>query len=1110
MKLTLDELLIREGWAFHERLRRKHPHPEASAGNSVGLERRWKELFGSRDWLRRLSWDDLTPEATTTALDPGWESVPKTPAWWPALVSAREACCSVLAGCGRPLPDGVSTDPRMPFAEVWWPAVDAAGNRVVETFPSTAAVIGGAQMHLLKRLCRLGERTLWELFRDAVPVGVRLSAAAGRAHPSRRHYLAFVHQLHAAGLMPLLSDYPVLGRLVAVTIQNWEAATVELFERLHRDLADLGKFAGLGSDAVLVEVVPGLGDLHSGGRSVTAVVIGGPSGVRCRFAYKPRCMQLEAAFSALLGSVQSARPPYPVRAPSIVLRGGYGYSEWVEQLPCRSQEELEGFYQNAGAQLAVLHLLGARDCHASNLVATRDLLYLVDAETLLQDPPEGNSRVNDSVLRCGFLPGWRVFPGEPPQVLDSSALGSPSSPDEVEVQGWRCVNSDGMHWGLIRTAPTEPPTSLPYPSGAPHRTREFSDSLTRGLTEMLDWFRIHAELFHGEDGLLQGFEDTSSRLILRATRVYSVLAAQAMEPAALRSAAARGLCFEPLCRAWLACSEKPPAWSTLQAEFDAMERWDVPLFRIRCNRQDLYSDALEPLVHNFVSGSPLNATVARLESLTTEEIGFQAELAQGAIAASGWSGEVKEVCLKSSGTIVPDKPGKDPERFLQEAFRLGELLCSKAIRRRVQEREVLQWLGLEYLTRAGVLEFGPVTSSLYGGSPGIALLLAEMSRHAAHRGDTRRSEAFARDALGALDAMLCQFFSEEALQAGRPWRDLPLGLCGVGGFLLASTTVARCLHNHEHGEQAKAGAWAVAMRIPEAVLRRDPYHDVLTGTAGLIGPLLCLAKTEPGAARSSHTLALAATAGETLLATQQPDGGWPFPGATRALTGFSHGAAGVAAALAALHRDSPEPALRSSLERALAFERSTFVTEARNWPDFLQSPTPSCFRTSWCHGAPGIALARLIILENGMANDDCREELDIALQTTLGGQSSLDHLCCGAFGRAAILALASRQPARANLLADAFSIAGERLHRAHASTGSYHCLVGDENRVLVPGLFTGIAGVALSLLSFSTGCLETLAAALSGGLLPLSETRDAPRRSLQSGSVERRGADQTP
>jgi lantibiotic modifying enzyme len=76
-------------------------------------------------------------------------------------------------------------------------------------------------------------------------------------------------------------------------------------------------------------------------------------------------------------------------------------------------------------------------------------------------------------------------------------------------------------------------------------------------------------------------------------------------------------------------------------------------------------------------------------------------------------------------------------------------------------------------------------------------------------------------------------------------------------------------------------------------------------------------------------------------------------------------------------------------DRAFAYERSLFDAGVRNWPDLQTrrganrgSFGPASYPVAWCHGAAGIALARLRAYElTGLSI--LRQEAEVALETTI-------------------------------------------------------------------------------------------------------------------------------
>jgi lantibiotic modifying enzyme len=181
--------------------------------------------------------------------------------------------------------------------------------------------------------------------------------------------------------------------------------------------------------------------------------------------------------------------------------------------------------------------------------------------------------------------------------------------------------------------------------------------------------------------------------------------------------------------------------------------------------------------------------------------------------------------------------------------------------------------------------------------------------------------------------------------------------------------------------------------------------------------------------------------------------------ASQPLTGFSHGAAGIAWALLKLAAITGQERFRTTALAALAYERSTFVEGQGNWPDFRLAPgkDPSvlCCELAWCHGAPGIALARIDSLPY-LDDRETRDEIAIALGTTLATKLGRNHcLCHGDLGNLEILLYAAERVDDSR-----WRDAGERMAREALQTiAEYGCRCGGQTYLVPPGLMVGLAGI---------------------------------------------------
>jgi len=188
--------------------------------------------------------------------------------------------------------------------------------------------------------------------------------------------------------------------------------------------------------------------------------------------------------------------------------------------------------------------------------------------------------------------------------------------------------------------------------------------------------------------------------------------------------------------------------------------------------------------------------------------------------------------------------------------------------------------------------------------------------------------------------------------------------------------------------------------------------------------------------------------------------GWVTPLGPRPLTGFAHGVAGIAWFLLALGDRARSGRFRDAALRALAYERSEYSPEHRNWKDLRAVSAEGGFMTALCHGAPGIGLGRVLSLPY-LDTPELRDEIRIAMETTLAHGFGGNHsLCHGDLGNLEVLTLA------AEALADA-ELARRRdaLTRAVvASLDTVGLLCGVPTGVETPGLMSGLSGIGYALL----------------------------------------------
>lgn len=342
---------------------------------------------------------------------------------------------------------------------------------------------------------------------------------------------------------------------------------------------------------------------------------------------------------------------------------------------------------------------------------------------------------------------------------------------------------------------------------------------------------------------------------------------------------------------------------------------------------------------------------------------------------------------------------------------------------------------------------------LYGGSLGTLLFLAALDfvrETSDHREFVLRGVIPLRRALAAVA-------NGTVTKRSR----VPIGgLIGVGSIIYGLVRIAQWVGVPELVTDARRGMLLLSRRRIEA----DDRLDIESGCAGAILALLALHRVAPEPdARGETALKLAGACANHLLAVRRQwrEGlrAWSI-GGRQPRAGFAHGAAGIAYALLRLLAYEANEEWRDAALEGIVFERARYGRCARGWP---YPPARPWLDRSWCYGAPGLLLSRILAL--GTTEDpETREELGELLHLVRdSSESPVDQLCCGNLGRVDVLisvAGALRDPESWNA---GRGLAFRVLDRCRAP---HDFRLNTHDDIAVPrlSLFRGVAGIGFGLL----------------------------------------------
>ncbi len=862
---------------------------------------------------------------------------------------------------------------------------------------------------------------------------------------SRELYESFLRSVRGEGLLRLFLEYPVLARFLATRLSMWVEAAREFLVRLEADLAELETRFHQGQPlGPVVRLDPDLSDRHRAGR--TALRVHFAAGFR--LIYKAKAIAAEASFWNLLGwIILNANLP-PLRTLQVLDGGAYGWVEEVEPRPCQNQRDVETFYYRAGMLVCLIYALEGSDCHQENLIAAGEHPVLIDHETLLQpriryfgplgeEGPlslAGRSFYEDSVFRTALLPRFEIRPSG--ESYDVSGLGG----TEVQLTHrrrkiWENVNTDAMRLGSepISFRPTHNVVLL---DGEKVQAAPYVDQMAAGFEQMYGFLQARRAELLGPNSPLRNWRGL--RFVFRDTAIYGSMLKRLFSPRCLRDGVDASIELELLTRPLLYAEDRPSSWPILADERTSLLQGDIPLFQYAAEGDSLILEG-GGSIPEFFRESGFSQVQRRFGTLSEEDLERQLGFLRAAFELQG--GEPKMVI--NTDTAVSEVPGQDeagPDDFLAEALRIAREIRGAA--RSFQEG--VSWNTVAYYPQAKRWQLEPMKPRFYDGLCGVALFLAAVQK----RGGEPDFAALARSALATV-----------VQEAVRPDYALVLFEPGIGAAAGQSSVIYALVRASEFLGEAEwlHHARRFAEMLDAERITSDRKLDLLSGAAGAALALLALYR----AARLPEALDKAALCGEHLLqhrsASRQGLRAWKTLG-EEMLTGFSHGAAGIAYALLKLYEATGENSFREAALEAEAYETSVFMPEVSNWPDFRVPPTEKGYgqMTSWCHGAPGIALSRLAALPI-LDTPEMRQDISHGLAATrLAGTQDLDTVCCGAMGRVETLVVAAKMLGDPACLEEARKMGSTVLRRSQPP-GSY--ALGWKRAPYLASFHQGMAGI---------------------------------------------------
>lgn len=963
-------------------------------------------------WRQWLSLSDITEDQASRLIE---LDRPLDPDEWTGIVSTGWGKC--LAEALSKFEERREQDPlldELGFKTIGAPFLLWARHQLQEFLDARRCEAPAISPHVLNSVLQWLQSMLHNL--AAPTIGMATNIARLREElqgdtPEARGAHFARQLLDPARRAELVEPFPVLDRILAQFTANAVMSLEEMLVRLSSDHAQLKDRYNIGDE--LTDIQIGKGDAHNRGRTVCFLSFG-----EARLVYKPRSMGPEAGFGALLAWL-GPQMGVDLDLMNIFDRGEYSWVNFIEYRECASEQEVERAHRNMGRLLAALHLCLGSDLHFENLIFHGDRPVVVDLETLLVSIPRlrrSTARtkakaLSGTLLTLGYLPNAIVADGQ-----DFSAGGFD---DERELQAPR-IEGSGRDDVRMSAQPfvVQPGQNVPRLDGKIRSASESEYSLVEGFREAYRLLLKGRVFLSGSKSPLEQLRTSNLRWVARSTRQYGALMLAARHPTRTRDAVDHEMALSGLLAGgpMLVAANQ----NRLACERADMLSGDIPYFRA-------FPDSLDTqgvrggVVPRALHQTPSASLTTRLRQLSLLDMERQANIIQMCFEGRRVRNADRKI---DAAKLRLRETGADD---LSGAVDIGKRVCERAF--------VVNGLPYWARTSRGATQDRAVTltdEGLFDGAAGIGVFLAELG---AVTGEAR--------------------FKNMALRCLKLLRRSEVGRVvgaynGRAGLLYGDIRISQALGLDPDP------SWR---RQLDRICQDAPADHALDLIAGVAGAAIVAVRVaEAFEDLQAEALEAARACADRLTGTVERSEGracWRNAAFPVPLTGLSHGTSGCAWALGELAVALDREDYFDLAREALAYEDLSFDHERRGWRDLRPLVDGDGISEAWCHGGPGMALARSRLLRLGMP-DPARQRAEETELAVRGEKLPFVEpcLCHGLFGNAEVL----------GLLGPRFTDASDALFAAARRAGSNADMFEASLATSSPGLLTGLSGVGMAML----------------------------------------------
>lgn len=765
----------------------------------------------------------------------------------------------------------------------------------------------------------------------------------------------------AAYVIKLCDKYPVMKELILHQIYQFIEYLREIEDSINGDREIIiQRFCNGKSFQKVSNIQLNLSDSHRNGKTVAKIVLDNGYSL----IYKPHSLRKELLFNEIYRFFME-NSNLTFRYLKVTDRTKYGWEECIETKGCNAEDEIKRYYERMGVILFICYLFGVTDIHCENIIAYGEYPILIDLETMpgtvLNNPANtaeeyANKKISHSVLRTGILP--TVVWGKNGGGVILSALGNAAKVMiPFQLPYLKKPFTSEVHISYLKKS-MDVKGSMPAFQGKEIGASAYAVQICRGFEVSYRWYM---RFFKEIENLNQAVLEQRGRFIIRHTQQYSMYQNISFYPQFLKNWESRYEFFDSL-------KQLKKYTQLYQYEKRALQKMDIPIFEADIINGKVYDgEGREYCLDDFIP----DKSFYQRKHICEKDLQYQIKCMELSLDMLT-ERRLPEIIHKKEEMVL------SKERIVRN---IANNLCDSV----VISGEDITWDNIVYYDDK-TWKLAPMGLELYDGLAGIAVFFASLCT-------TCSTEKYQKLFKLTCNKLFAYTDQNRDFAQGTQINNSGL-LKGEGSILYAYLLLYKIT-----GEQKFLFYAEKHSMYFEKVLLQYENVDYLSGSAGAV---IVLVKMY---AETNHRKYLDAAVflGEKIwkrakkqaygYGIEREDGGLP-------LAGMAHGTSGYLMAYAYLLENLNETKYRNRIEELLAYENSLYNSQNSNWKDLRKAEEESQYTTAWCHGAPGIAIARMKL--NGMEafaeNQTVREDIFCCLHVL--EQNKKDNSICLCHGLA--------------------------------------------------------------------------------------------------------------